>query len=593
LAIARVVEEALPAIRDADELHDVLLSRLVLPESQDAEQRMWFDQLVSEGRATTFISPDGRTAWVSAERWPAACAVFSGIAAHPPIAVPPTVRQEWSSIDGRLAMIRGLLEVSGPVTIPQLALELALTESEVEAALHALEGEGTVLRGKFSPHLTSTDQCPPLEWCHRRILARIHRETVAGLRREIEPVGVDVFHRFLARHHGLSKDARRSGSNGLFEVIGQLQGFDIPAVAWERDILPLRVESYRQEWLDELCLTGEVTWGRLYPPKKSPNKSRPMSSMTKSIPVGLLLRDDADWLGSLRTGLMEEPLSSPAQFVLEVLNERGAMFASDLAQATQMLPAQLPDVLGELVARGRVSADGFSGLRQLIEGSAIPSRRPSHQRLVRQRQSQSVGRWSLWNVFETRDSLASSKEASEQWAWQLLRRWGVVFRDLLIREPGAPRWFELLQIYRRLEARGELRGGRFITGVSGEQFALGDTVRQLRQLRDQEPAEEFLVISASDPLNLVGVVTPHARVPSLASHRVLYRNGIPWAFRRSQFVEMFDQKAEPSPLVQSLLHGRLGLHWPSLGNSNDTKPLAPPTPSPDPKPNRSQTGRLF
>jgi ATP-dependent Lhr-like helicase len=274
---------------------------------------------------------------------------------------------------------------------------------------------------------------------------------------------------------------------------------------------------------------------------------------------------------------------------LEVLTEKGAMFAGDLAQATEILPVQLPDVLGELVARGRVTADGFSGLRQLIEGAAIASRRPARQRLQRQRTSQSVGRWSVWQVAVPNESPGSSPEVAGQWAWQLLRRWGVVFRDLLTREPGGPRWFELLQIYRRLEARGEIRGGRFISGVSGEQFALGETVKQLRHLRDQGPSEEYLVISAADPLNLVGVLTPHPRVPATASNRVLYRDGIPLAWRRSQFVEMFDEHAEPSPIIQSLLHGKLGIQKPAT-ICNSTKEPAKSKPSTKPRP---RTGRLF
>jgi ATP-dependent Lhr-like helicase len=204
-----------------------------------------------------------------------------------------------------------------------------------------------------------------------------------------------------------------------------------------------------------------------------------------------------------------------------------------------------------------------------------------------------VGRWSIWNISDSGGSSPSSSEIAEQWAWQLLRRWGVVFRDLLIREPGAPRWFELLQIYRRLEARGELRGGRFITGVSGEQFALGETVRKLRQLRDQNSTEEYLVVSAADPLNLVGVLTPHPRVPAMASHRVLYQNGLPVAWRRKQFVEMFDPNAEPSPVIQSLLHGRLGLHLPKNPNPADANPLSLPATSAKPNPPRPQTGRLF
>ncbi len=589
VAIAGVVQEAQPAIRDADELHDVLLSRIVLPESQEPDLKTWFSQLVDEGRAASFQRPDGQTAWVSAERWPAVLAVFAEIAPNPPIAVPDTVRQEWTSVEARLAMVRGLLEVSGPVTTVFLAAELGLTASQVDASLHALEGEGTVLRGRFSPGLTA-EESPEIEWCHRRILARIHRETVAGLRREIQPVGVDVFMRYLARHQGIVADNKRAGSNGLFEVIGQLQGGDLPAVAWERDVLPLRVEGYRPEWLDELCLAGEVTWGRLYPPKKNPNRSRPMASMTKNVPVGLLLREDAAWLGSARNLLAEEPLSSPAEHVLEILTARGATFAGDLAQAAEILPAQLPDVLGELVARGRISADGFSGLRQLIQGAAITSRRPSRQRLQRERKAQSVGRWSVWQWPVSEESPA---QIAEQWAWQLLRRWGVVFRDLLVREPGCPRWFELLQIYRRLEARGEIRGGRFIAGVSGEQFALGESVRQLRQLRDQTASEEYLVLSAADPLNLVGVLTPHPRVPATAANRVLYLNGNPLAWRRSQFVEMFETTAEPSPIEKALLQGKLGIQAPPPMDNPIPPPIAEPT-KPKPRKNsRPQIRRLF
>ena len=328
-------------------------------------------------------------------------------------------------------------------------------------------------------------------------------------------------------------------------------------MAWERDILPLRVEGYRPEWLDELCLTGEVAWGRLFPPMKTGKRGRPMASMSRVIPVAIVASRRCGLAGFSKARFERRTALQPGrEHVLEVLTERGAMFAGDLAQATEMLPAQLPDVLGELVARGRVTADGFSGLRQLIQGSQVLSRRSARQRLQRQRPSQSVGRWSIWQPVKTSDP----HDITEQWAWQLLRRWGVVFRDLLPREPGSPRWFELLQIYRRLEARGEIRGGRFISGVSGEQFALGETVRGLRQLRDQGPAGEMLVISAADPLNLVGVLTKHPRVPRAASNRVLYQDGVPLAWRRSQTVECFDDEELPTPEMQALLQGPLGLH---------------------------------
>ena len=594
-AIAQVVGESQPVVRNADELHDVLLSRIVLPvaffsekERSFAEQKTtlgtadwseWFRELRDAGRAALIVLPNGKPAWVSAERWPAASLVYKQAVCEPPLEVPSSVRQDWEEIEALVATIRGYVEFSGPVTASEIAVEMALGESQVFSSLEAIEGEGTVLRGRFRPEgspqrhagpeeeqavsgtalaagsppavpltepgasalpLTLGGLTPPrspeIEWCHRRLLARIHRLTVAGLRREIEAVDVPTFVRFLTRHQRLWPESRSTGSNAVYEVISQLQGLDIAAAAWESDILPLRVADYKREWLDELSLTGEVTWGRLYPPARDLDKSRPNATLTRVAPVSICLREDLPWLLATAAPTTAESLGSQAQEVVQILSQRGAVFATDLLQQCRMLPSQLDDVLGELVTRGWVTADGFSGLRSLIRegdksGGQSSGRGP---RVVRHRRNTTGGRWTLWRK---REEIAlqspgvatpglSSGNTIDQWAWQLLRRWGVVFRDLLGREPGAPRWWELLQVYRKLEARGEIRGGRFVAGVAGEQYALGDTIRELRQLKEQPNSGELVIVSACDPLNLIGILGNDPRVPSLATNRIALFNGL-------------------------------------------------------------------
>lgn len=577
-AIRQVGEEAQPLIRDADELHDAMLGRVLLPLNEvDAEWHRWFDELASQGRAATVSLPNGSACWVPAERLPIARTAFPNLEPSPPMAVPAGVQTEWETVEARLTILRGLIEVCGPTTAEVLSVRLGFELPQTSALLEALEGEGVVLRGRFTPIVTisqdelfngepqaelspdtvkqpeidspdsqiSYDQTErPVEWCHRRLLSRIHRLTLDGLRKQIEPVTVDIFMRFLARHHGLTQDDRRGGSNGLFEVVSMLQGLDVPAICWERDVLPSRVEKYQPSWLDELCLTGDVGWGRLFPPKVDSKKSRPMASVTRTVPTSIWLRGDVDWLTASSRTIDRECLSSPSLQLVELLETNGAMFASDMMSQAMMLQSQFEDALGELISRGLVTADGFAGLRQLAtqkaNGSNGRSRRRDPLRRVRQ-STAGAGRWSLWrrDVLADDDGADGAKQSSkaatedapreltpiEQWAWQLLRRWGVIFRDLLDRESGAPRWFELLQVYRRLEARGEIRGGRFITGVAGEQFALGDSVRKLRHLRDNPAEDELFFISAPDPLNLVGILTREARIASTAHTQIAYYNG--------------------------------------------------------------------
>ncbi len=567
-AIAQVVREAQPLVRNADELHDVLLSRLwlSLDDLASHEWREEFAALEADARATTVTLSDGRCGWVAAERLPAVEVMFPDATCQLSLPVPVGVRTDWTSIEARVTAVRGLMEVAGPVTANDVAQQTGMTVPQADAALEALEGEGVVLRGRFTPQLQRVDTeetnpasdesvdsdsqpstlnpQPANEWCHRRLLARIHRLTVAGLRREIEPVDVPTLFRFLARHQGVHPASRKQGTNGLFETIGQLQGLDLSAVAWERDVLRSRVGGYRGEWLDELCHTGEVGWGRLYPPSRDADKSRPMASITRVAPVSLFLREDLSWLRETAAAVEVDSLSSPAQEVLELLQQKGAIFASDLMSETRMLPAQVDDALGELVTRGFVTSDGFAGLRKVARAGAEADEKSKSRRgsrtLTRRRSATGVGRWSVWrdrateNTQEGDDDRERRREVVEEWAWQLLRRWGVVFRDLLQKEPGAPRWWELTQVYRRLEARGEIRGGRFVQGVAGEQFATSDTVRELRRLRSEVVPEKnepdgLLSLSAVDPLNLVGVITEHARVPSRPSNRVILMNGQPVA----------------------------------------------------------------
>ncbi len=587
-AIRQVVLEAQPFIRNADELHDALLSRVILPTNEAHLWQSLFDELVTDGRATAIEVRDAESrplnAWAATERVPAVLGAFPDANLNPIVTVPPDLLRDWGSIEARVAMVRGLLEVCGPITGADVACRLGITISQAEVTLEALEGEGVVLRGNFTPEDIRTepaeagDEAMPesqdfcsksriLEWCHRRLLARIHRLTLDGLRKQIEPVTVDVFIRFLARHHGLIASHRRAGSNGLYEAIAQLQGLDIPAVAWEREILPARIDEYRAAALDELCLTGEVGWGRLFPPSRNPEKSRPMASLTRVAPISLFLREDSTWLTTNAPHPDLEGLSSPAVQVCEVLQARGAMFTPDLLAATQMLPSQLDDVLGELVTRGWITADGFAGLRTLISEKSHHGRHAGHHRSERRRTSRTaLGRWSLRVAFDPGKapeppldaarlrSRTRESSVAEDWAWQLLRRWGIVFRDLLAREHGAPSWYEVLQVLRRLEARGEIRGGRFIIGVGGEQFALPDTIQQLRQLRDEAPTQELLIISAADPLNLAGIVTKHDRIPRTASNRVAYVDGHPVASLQAGEVCWL---ATPPPGLEATITRRL------------------------------------
>jgi ATP-dependent Lhr-like helicase len=510
-AIATVTAEARPCPRDADELHDLLLDQGGLPEPDALTMGLGplFDTLVAARRAARL--PGTPSFWVAAERRSIAAAVWPGRRFEPDVEEPGGARE----VDRDLALaevIRGRVAIRGPVTAAELAQELGLDVSDADIALARLEGEGGVMRGRFRS--TSGD----IEWCDRRLLARIHRLTVDGLRRAIEPVMASDLVRFLLSWQGV-RGAQMRGRAGVLRAIEQLQGFELAAGAWEHEVLPARVPGYEPAWLDELCLSGEVVWGRLTPRETG-------TAPTRTALITLARRSDLGWL--LPPGSdagPEDGLSDAARAVLGALRSLGASFFEELVGPSGRSRSEVEDALWELCAAGRVTGDGFAGLRALIEKYRD---RPAWQvgRMRGGAAPAASGRWALLRAPAAATQLPDALEAH---ARQYLRRYGVVFRDLLAREAHAPPWSDLLRIYRRLEMRGEVRGGRMVASFVGEQFALPEALDALRAIRKEPKTGAVVRVSACDPLNLVGVITPGPRVPAHLGQHISYRDGVPVA----------------------------------------------------------------
>jgi len=500
-----------------------------------------FEELVRAGRAGT-LQADARL-WVAAERLPMLESAYPGVRCEPTLAPPERDRSRtWSREDALRELVRGQLEAVGPTTTPELARALGVSAGDIDLALAALEHEGFVLRGRFSPGLPEG----VLQWCERRLLARIHRYTLDRLRREIEPVPAADFMRFLLRWQRVTEETRAGGPEGLAAVLDLLDGFELPAGAWESDVLPARVADYDPLWLDGLCLSGEIAWGRLSPTRNGEGAARnSKSGPIRTTPVALFRRERGEvWRAmspAADAAALPPPLSHSGKSVLDALDQRGASFFGDLVNATGLLRTEVEKGLGELVAWGMVTSDSFAGLRALL----IPSdrRRPLGGATVGYRRRgkvapfgvETAGRWSRVR----HATHVSEEQIAEAQAWQLLRRYGVVFRRLLERESLLAPWRDVLRVYRRLEARGEIRGGRFVGGFSGEQYALPEAVGSLRAVRRETGAgkretEELVAVSGADPLNLVGIITPGEVVPALATNRILFRDGIPAAVKEGE-----------------------------------------------------------
>ncbi len=517
VAIAQVRAEAWPDVRDADELHDVLHSLIALPSDIEPRWSNWYEQLARDGRAYCAVV-EGRLHWVSAERTKAFTLLFPGTAFDRPTS---DLAEAISTVDdAMLALVTGWMTHIGPATAEQLSTRLALPSSEIDKAFLRMEACGSILRGRFTDAVITGET----EWCERRLLARIHHLTVATLRKQVEPVPAAQFMRWLLGWQHLTPGSQVAGERATMDVLRQLQGFEIPANAWERQVLTRRITDYDPKWLDQLCMTGAVGWGRLSPHPATledavAGKRRVIP--TSVAPITFFVREEADWMVPSRAAAASPEargLSDCACVVLDMLQRRGASFFADIVRTTDKLKSEIETALWELVAAGVVTADGFDNLRSLID----PKRRSGQGsgRTIRPRHS--AGRWALLHT----EQAVEQSRAVEATCWMLLKRYGVVFRDILTRETNLPKWRELQLAFRRLEDRGEIRGGRFVSGFNGEQFALPVAVESLRASRNRMRLGETVTISASDPLNLVGILVPGERVPAISGRTVSFRDGV-------------------------------------------------------------------
>ena len=532
-AILQESENAWPRIRDVDELHDALLTLGVLREGPDGLARpameglpilSWLEQLAKAGRAYRISADGGLCAWVAAERLPLVRRAYEAVLASPEprasLSLLASAKFEGSREDAILALVRGWVDCIGPFTVSELAFTLALPQDDVLYALGHLENEGVVLRGSYRQGIEGE------EFCDRRILARIHRSTIDSLRRQVEPVSPAAFIRFLLEWQHVAPQSRLEGEGGLLSVVEKLQGFEAAAGVMEEEILSTRVTEYSGIMLDRLCLSGEVVWGRFSARHRqgsdsgwAPSGGR--AAFSRFTPVSLAIRESLDWL--LPEGKVNaSELTGAARETVEYLQSRGASFLTDITAATKRLPSDVEEALWTLAASGLATADGLEGLRQRLRGTKRPRRSPSFSR-GNQHRRRSFSRWWLLEPEEP------VEDATEAVARQLLLRYGILFPELLARDSLSLSWRHLARILRRLEARGEIRGGRFVSGFIGEQFALPEAADEIRRWRERQPDDRLVIISACDPLNLAGVLTPGPKVPSIPGNRLAYRNGVPVA----------------------------------------------------------------
>jgi ATP-dependent helicase Lhr and Lhr-like helicase len=544
-AIARVKEEAWPDAGNADELHDALSWLGLLTQEEANAQPQWpalLAELAAQKRAARLITalPGQGGCWIAAERLPEFAALHPDARTEPAVSAPPEyTKKSWTREEALVEIVRGRLEGLGPTTAAILAPAIGVPVADVELALLALETEGFAMRGSYTLGASG-------EWCERRLLARIHRYTLTRLRKEIEPVSAADFMRFLFGWQRVAADQRMEGPDAVAAVVSQLEGFEAAAAAWETAVLPARVTGYEPAWLDDLCLAGRVVWTRLDAPRLSVERAQGPSPV-RSTPVTLITRKNLPvWTALVKPATAEDlRLSSRAQAVAEYLAQHGASFFDDISGGLDMPRTFVEEALRELVAAGLTNSDGFSGLRALL----LPAdRRKPVAGGGRRRTAlfgvEDAGRWALIRRKPVSAEAGTHlpRETVEQVARTLLRRYGVVFWRLLAREAEwLPPWRELLMACRRLEARGEIRGGRFIAGFSGEQFALPEAVGVLRSARNEEKTGRLTVVNGADPLNLVGVLVPGAKVPALYGNRVLYRDGVAVAVLIAGEVRYFEQ----------------------------------------------------
>ncbi|MGH8148846.1 MAG: Lhr family helicase, partial [Steroidobacteraceae bacterium] len=534
-AIARVREEAWPDAVNADELCDALAWLGFLTAEEVRCQPAWeplLDALLADGRAARVSTGAGGGGGVelnfATERRGLFEALFPEGRFTPAASAAPT-GPAWSREVALVEIVRGRLEGLGPVRATDLVVSMGVELGVIEAALATLEAEGSVMRGQFTP--TGRAEAAAGEWCERRLLARIHRYTVKRLRAEVSPVCARDFLRFLAEWQRVAPGARMQGPDAVAQVLSQLEGFEAPAAAWESELLPARITEYEPAWLDEHCLAGRFVWARLAPRS---------GGAVRSTPITLLARRNVRLWAALAEAPEPERLAAEAEVARAFLEERGASFFDDIVDGARLLPAQAEAALAKLVAAGLVHSDSFAGLRALL----MPAERRRRAGRASLHGMADAGRWTLVRRVDPAERSAAVEHAVRV----LLRRWGVLCRQLLAREPGwAPHWREILGCCRRLEARGDIRGGRFIAGFSGEQYAAPEAIGLLRGVRRAASTDQEVSLSAADPLNLLGILTPGPRLAALTGNRVLYRDGLPTATLTAgevRFLEPLDARAQ-------------------------------------------------
>jgi ATP-dependent Lhr-like helicase len=519
-AAAQVAAEAWPDARDEDEMHDALMAMSILPHEPELFGPHWLimlEGLAAKKRAARLTAGSGRSIWFAAEQLPLIRAAFGADAdIRPAIILPDHLEKTVEPEEARAKLLTNYMAHVAVTTEDGIANRTLLPLAQISATMPVLEARGGVMRG----HYTDPDQ---RQWCDRRLLARIHRLTLEGLRRQIKPVAPHEMLDFLTHWQHVARPARLSGKPGLLQLIDQLQGYDAAAGAWESEIIPARLDSYIPTWLDELSHGGLVTWGRLRPPTppKSGDDTPSGTAMTKSAPVALMRRDEINWLLPEYRSDARQQMRGTASTIYETIATHGAMFPGELKMRTNLPESHIEEALGELAHLGLVHADGFGAIRPYI--SKQRKRHPAFRGLSRQYMSRPAitegsGRWSL---FPPQLPRPETELVMERWARLLLKRYGVLFRDLLTREDAAPSFYELAPTLRRMEARGEIRGGRFVAGPFGEQFALPEAVEKLRELRSKNhdeqnasAARDFCVIAAADPLNLIGILTEGEKIPA-------------------------------------------------------------------------------
>ncbi len=534
-AVNGVKEEAWPQAQSPDELHDALVLCGYITQ-QEGDYNAWlpyFDELIYEQRATRIVLPN-MDLWVATERLPQFLKLLPQVLLKPKLEIPEKILlRQNNDKDPLVEIIRGRLEALGPVRVQDLAHSLSMDASQIMQALLALENEGFVFRGHFTPEETE------VEWCERRLLARIHRYTLRKLRSEIEPVAPSEFMRFLFSWHHITDETKQEGPEALRKALQQLEGFEAQAAAWESDIIPARISDYDYMWLDVLCLSGQTTWGRF---KSFLNaKSEKVTSYPiKTTPIALISRTQ---LGLWKNGSFDhapdyqQVLSREAFEVYTCLKDHGASFFNDILTRTKLFKSQLENALSELVAASLITSDSFTGLRALLLPEKHKTEGQGRRSSGMPFSMENAGRWSLFQYQQEPQSLEKESKRMEQIAKVLLNRYGVLFRKVIEREPYAPAWRDLVRTLRKMEDRGEVRGGRFITGVWGEQFALSEAITLLRSTKKEEKANTLVTISASDPLNLTGIITPGRLISTIFSNRILYRDGVPIAVKEGKEVQ--------------------------------------------------------